>query len=518
MSDRLEIKATLSVSDEGEITGIAWPFGTPDRVGDVIEKGAFSMPASLPMLFGHDQTQVIGVWDEISESEQGLIVKGRVLSDDIARAKEVRAMVKAGAVSGLSIGFVTTKATRNTKGRNITALDLHEISVVAVPCHPGAQITSLKSDDTSPHIPQESIMETEPKIETPPVIANDAPQADTKAFDAINARLDKMEAKANRPGVQIVTPDAPKAEVKAFGNYLRRGSMMNSEEIKALTVANAADGGYLAPSEHSSEMLKLLREFSPFRQYARVISTNAPEIIFPRRLTSTTATWVAEIAARTESAMSFEQVKLTPHELATFTDVSNQLLEDNQYALEAELMSDTAESFAIKEGAAFISGDGLGKPNGLLNADGLKVHEVASVDAFTSAAAIIVTEMYHKLPAAFAASGVWIMNRKTLSQLRVFLDANERPLILDNYKDNMPTTLLGRPIVEMFDMPEAEAGTTPIVFGDMAGYRIVDRVGMSVLRDPYSLSTVGQTRFHTRKRVGGDVTNPDRFVKMSIAA
>jgi HK97 family phage prohead protease len=252
----------------------------------VIEKGAFSMPASLPMLFGHDQTQVIGVWDQITEGDQGLTVKGRLLSDDIERAKEVRAMVKAGAVTGLSIGFVTTKSTRNAKGRNISALDLHEISVVAVPCHPGAQITSLKSETT---IPKEIQMEPEVKIETPAVVANDAPQADTKAFDAINARLDKMEAKSNRPGVQVVAADAPKAEVKAFGTYLRRGAVMDADEVKALTVADAANGGYLAPSENNPELLKLLREFSPLRQYAKVISTNAAEIIFPRRLTSTSA-------------------------------------------------------------------------------------------------------------------------------------------------------------------------------------------------------------------------------------
>lgn len=110
MTDRIEIKAALSVDDAGEITGTAWPFGSPDRVGDVIEKGAFTGPASLPMLFAHDQAQVIGVWDEINETDTGLTVKGRLLVDDVERAREVRAMVKAGAVAGLSIGFVTKGA------------------------------------------------------------------------------------------------------------------------------------------------------------------------------------------------------------------------------------------------------------------------------------------------------------------------------------------------------------------------------------------------------------------------
>ncbi len=87
MNDRIEIKAAFSVTDAGEITGIAWPFGSADRVGDVIEKGAITSPKTLPMLFGHDQTQVIGVWDHIEESNDGLTVKGQLLVDDVERAR-----------------------------------------------------------------------------------------------------------------------------------------------------------------------------------------------------------------------------------------------------------------------------------------------------------------------------------------------------------------------------------------------------------------------------------------------
>ena len=112
MADRIEVKAQLTATETGEITGLAWPFGTPDRVGDVIEKGAFDQPEALPMLFAHDQGQMIGVWDSIAETPEGLNVKGRLLVDDVERAREVRAMIRAGAVSGLSIGFVTKDAKR----------------------------------------------------------------------------------------------------------------------------------------------------------------------------------------------------------------------------------------------------------------------------------------------------------------------------------------------------------------------------------------------------------------------
>lgn len=143
----IECKADLSVSDAGAITGIAWPFGTPDRIGDVIEFGAFkSATPPIPMLAFHDPTDPVGTWDSITEKSDGLHVAGHLLIDDVPRAREVRAMVKAGAVRGLSIGFNAKKAqTRKGGGRTIQALDLAEISLVTIPMHPGARVSGVKS-------------------------------------------------------------------------------------------------------------------------------------------------------------------------------------------------------------------------------------------------------------------------------------------------------------------------------------------------------------------------------------
>jgi HK97 family phage prohead protease len=143
---QLEIKAALSVSETGAISGIAWPFGSADRVGDMIEKGAFGASETLPMLFEHDRKQPIGVWHSVSETTKGLEVHGQLLIDGVQRAREVHALVKAGGLTGLSIGFQTTKsAPRVPRGRTIKSLALHEISLVAVPCHPGARVNSVKS-------------------------------------------------------------------------------------------------------------------------------------------------------------------------------------------------------------------------------------------------------------------------------------------------------------------------------------------------------------------------------------
>lgn len=147
MNAHIEMKASLAVDDAGIITAMAWPFGSGDRVGDWIHKGAFTGAAApLPMLFGHKPNDPVGVWNEIKEGPDGLQVKGQLLINDVARAKEVHALVKSKAATGISIGFITRKSSpRKGGGRDIKSLELVEISIVTVPMHPGARITSSKS-------------------------------------------------------------------------------------------------------------------------------------------------------------------------------------------------------------------------------------------------------------------------------------------------------------------------------------------------------------------------------------
>ncbi|MES0167813.1 HK97 family phage prohead protease [Mesorhizobium sp. M0027] len=149
--DKLVIETKFTADESGEIEAMAWPFGSADRVGDVIEKGAFAgVKLPLTMLFGHDQNDPIGVWTEAIEAPDGLRLKGRLLVNDVARAREVRALVQSGAVRGISIGFITRKSIARTSGgrtigRAISQLELLEASLVALPMHPGARVTSAKS-------------------------------------------------------------------------------------------------------------------------------------------------------------------------------------------------------------------------------------------------------------------------------------------------------------------------------------------------------------------------------------
>lgn len=332
-------------------------------------------------------------------------------------------------------------------------------------------------------------------------------------------RLDKIEARLNRPIAGNDDKPAGDVERKAFGVYLRRGEeRMGAEERKALTVSSDASAGYLAPEAFGNEILKKLVEFSPIRQYARVVSISSPEIKVPRRTSGMTGYWVAEAAARAASEPGYEQVTFTPYELAAFCEVSKTLLEDNVYNLEGELSSEFAEGFGKVEGLAFVKGTGVGQPKGIMTASGIT--EVKTGDAATLGTnpADMLIGMYHALPALYADRGVWLMNRTTLGTLRTLKDSTGRYLLTDPLSAGAPTTILGRPVVEAVDMDGVAANAYPIMFGDMSGYRIFDRVGISILPDPYSKSINGLTVFHARKRVGGDVTNPDRFVKLKVAA
>ncbi|MGJ3264875.1 MAG: phage major capsid protein [Salinarimonas sp.] len=507
--DRLEFKAALTVDEAGTIEGIAWPFGSADRVGDVITKGAFTGARTpLPMLHAHDQAQAVGVWDGIEETDEGLTVKGRLLVADVERAREVRALIREGAITGLSIGFSTKAATpRKGGGRTISALDLLEISAVAIPCHPGARITLAKAAGAA--------VTPEAQMDNDTLTAPDIAAIETK----FNTRLDALEARLNRPA--IITGEAETGvDRKAFDSYARLGvERMDPTEAKALVRSTDSAGGFLAPDEIGSELIKLLREFSPIRSYANVGTMGAANIKYPRRTGSTAATWVSETGSRTGSQPAFEQVDITAHELATFVDVSVQLLEDNAYSLESELLADLAESFAIAEGQAFILGDGIGKPMGVLNAAGLPEIVGPNVAGFTGTTfADLMIDAFHRLPQLHRQAGAWAMNASTLAVLRKAKNANGDYIALDGLTPGAPTTILGRPVVEMVDMPDIAADATPIVFGNWQGYRIRDRVGFSMLRDPFSLATVGQVRFHARRRVGADVTHPDRLIKLTVAA
>lgn len=519
--DRIDLKAAITIDEAGTIEGLAWPFGSPDRYGDEILPGAFKGAAGpLPMLAFHDQRDTVGVWDSITETAKGLVVKGRLLVNEVARAAEMRALIREKALGGLSIGFMTKASkARAGGGRTISKTELVEISIVAVPAHPGARITSAKAAAAG----KESNMDNQEQVAAPEIAALETKigeLADTvKGFkipdtSKLVERLDKLEAKANRPATGKEDPVEPSEERKAFAAYLRGGNNAPADELKVLTVSSDPQGGYLAPAEMSTEFIRDLVEFSPVRTVASVRSTGAPSVIYPKRTGITNAKWKGETQTQEASEPSFGQAELVVKEVNTFVDVSNQLLADSAGQAEAEVRLALAEDFGQKEGAAFVNGNGVLEPEGIIT--NAEIAETLNGHATNLSADALITLLY-ALPAQYRNSGAWGLNGTTLATIRKLKDGQGNYLWQPSYQAGQPETILGRPVVEMIDMPDVASGTFPIIYGDWSGYRIVDRVGLSILVNPYLRATEGITRIHATRRVAGGVIQAAKFRKLKMA-
>lgn len=343
---------------------------------------------------------------------------------------------------------------------------------------------------------------------------------ETKQVDAdkVTKRLDAIELKVNRPGGQGGKSEDERAalEKKAFVTFIRKGrEALGADEIKALQVTPDTQGGYLAPPDFSREVDKNVVQFSPIRQAARVGSTASGSVIIPRRTGRPTTYWVGETETRTGTEGSYGQVEIPIDEMACYVDVSNKLLEDAAIDVAAEVAFDLAEEFGRAEGEAFISGNGVKKPLGILS--DTTISYTPGTDASTIKIDGMI-DLFYALAPFYRQRGVWMCNGKTLAILRKLKDGQGQYLWQPAITAGQPETILGRPVVEAVDMPDVAGNAFPVLFGDFASaFRIYDRIALSLLRDPYSLATTGQTRFHARRRVGAGVVRSEAIRKLKIA-
>lgn len=336
---------------------------------------------------------------------------------------------------------------------------------------------------------------------------------DKKSADKLVERLDKIEAKINRPDTGNA-PEEPSVERKAFAIYLRKGNQAADEELKALTVSNDEQGGYFAPAEMSEEFIRDLVEYSPIRSVASERNITSPSVKYPKRTGITNAQWEGEGEEDAESTATFGQVEVPARNLRTYVDISNELIADSGGTAEAEVRLALAEDFGQKEGVSFVNGSGVKEPEGLMtNAD---IGEYLNGHATTLSADQLIKMMYD-LPAMYRNNGSWLMNGTTLGIVRTLKDGDGRYLWQPSFQAGQPATVLGRPVVEAIDMPDIESGAFPIMYGDFSAYRIVDRLAMSILVNPYILATKGLTRIHATRRVGGRVLQAARFRKLKMA-
>lgn len=306
-------------------------------------------------------------------------------------------------------------------------------------------------------------------------------------------------------------------ERKSYDKFLRKGlETLSADERKVLTVSNDVTGGYLAPPSYQAEIIKAIVLVSPFRGIVNVKQIGTGEMQQPKRTTTAAAAWVSEIGTRSETTNpAWGLLKVPVHELMAEARVSMANLEDSAFNLEDELSQEFAEQFGVSEGAAIASGNGVGKPLGFLdaNAAGPSVPIDFTVSgAATTIAGASGTEgnglvnLFHAVKTGYAANGRWVLNRASLGKVRLLKDTQGRYLWEPGLAASAPASILGAPYTEMPDMPNEGANTFPIAFGDWKrAYTLVDRIEMSIVRDPYTIANVGQVKFFARRRTGGQV-------------
>jgi len=380
--------------------------------------------------------------------------------------------------------------------------------------------------------------------------ANDASQkkADvvlTEKVDRINAEIARIEQQAKAQHVAALermntladlsgggTGKGETAEQRehkdAFLNFVRKGteSGLRDLERKAMTVGSDPAGGFLVPATMDSRIVARLTAMSDMRRLALAtqISTDALEVLVDNN--DVDAAWVGETQTRSEtSGNTFKKVRIQANELAANPKVSQMLIDDSVVDIEAFLTGKLAVLFARKEGAAFISGDGVAKPRGIVTyttaatADASRTWGVVQhIGTGTSGGfgtapngSDKLLDAVHALKVEYQANAKWLMNQTTLAEVRKLKDADGNYLygtaVLAN---SFLPTCMGFGVEVMADMPAIAASSLSIAFGDFReAYQIVDRVGIRMLRDPYTDKP--NVRFYTTKRVGGDVVNFDAF-------
>ena len=359
---------------------------------------------------------------------------------------------------------------------------------------------------------------------------------DGAATGDLKAKLEKVEAALDTHQKEIEDAHtklaasqlgAPGAGLRdkeysaAFQAHMKRGEVQ-----AALNKGTDADGGYLAPIEWDRTITDKLTLVSPIRQLATVqtISTSGFKKVF--NLGGTSSGWVGETAARPgTNNPTFGALDFIPGEIYANPSTTQQILDDAEINLESWLAAEVQTEFAKQEGKAFVSGDGVNKPFGMLTyvtgAANAAKHPFGAIAVVNSGAAAAITadgimDLIYSLPSAFTGNARFTMNRKTQGLIRKLKDGQGNYLWQPSYVAGQPATIAGFPVTEVPDMPDVAAAAKAVMFGDFKqGYLIVDRIGVRVLRD--NLTNKPYVSFYTTKRVGGGVQNPECLRALNIA-
>jgi len=348
----------------------------------------------------------------------------------------------------------------------------------------------------------------------------------------------KLEAKLSRPGAG--SPEEKAAALKKSVNDWGRAVVLAhtigipnlsaeqqkaladvAAEHKALSITPDTAGGYLAPTEYVREIIKAITLSSPARSLVRVRTTANKAIQIPKRTGQFAARRVTEQGTRSETTgLAYGLEELPAPEAYALIDISNQMLEDSAFDMEAELREEASEQFAVKEGAEFVSGTGVGEMEGILTNGSVGENNsgTAGTIADANGQANGLLTLKYALKSGYARNATWIMNRTTMGSVRKLKDGQNNYIWMPGIQLGQPNTIDGDPYAEFPDMPNEGAGLYPVAYGDFRrGYTMVDRIVMEMLRDPYTQATSGNLRFIFRKRFGGKVVLAEAIRKLKCS-
>jgi HK97 family phage major capsid protein len=330
--------------------------------------------------------------------------------------------------------------------------------------------------------------------------------------------LERKSVTMARPAL-ATSADLDVPHEKAFAAYLRNGDDdalrgLDLEE-KALSTTINGDGGYLVDPVTSDTIQSVLSATASIRAIANVVNVEATSYDVLIDNTDPGAGWADETSATTETGTpTIERIAIPLHELSALPKASQRLLDDSAFDVEGWLAGRIADKFARAEAAAFVSGDGVEKPTGILTHPvvdneswawgSLGYVPTGSDGAFGGAEALI--DLVYALGAEYRAGATFVMNSKTAGAVRKMKDADGRFLWSDGLAAGEPARLLGYPVLIAEDMPDIASGSDSVAFGDFhSGYTIAERPDLRVLRDPFSAKP--HVLFYATKRVGGDVSD-----------
>ena len=292
-----------------------------------------------------------------------------------------------------------------------------------------------------------------------------------------------------------------------FWDMMRSKTPM-PQVVNALQIGTDSEGGYLVPDEYERTLVEALEEENVFRQLAKVIRTSSGDRKIPVVATKGTASWIDEEGAYLESDDSFGQVSIGAYKVGTMIKVSEELLNDSVFDLEAYISREFARRIGAKEEEAFFTGDGSGKPLGVLAATGGAETGVTAASA-TAITADELIDLFYSLKAPYRRNAVWVLNDSTIKAIRKLKDNQGQYLWQPSLTAGAPDLLLGKPVRTSAYMPAIAADAKTVAFGDFSYYWIADRQGRSFKRLNELYAATGQVGFLASQRVDGKLVLPE---------